>query len=832
MSKKNKPGWISMRRSGHGAIAAAVLLALGTTGCEYLGAFSKPYRPPDVVKVQPVKEEPKSADEDASKVQKPREKEYYPARGRTYGSPGETERSYGSAESGGSTVLGGGRGRPEREGKYTLNFDDADLGEVSKVILGDTLKVSYVLSPKVAGKVSLQTARPLADDELIPTLEMLLRMNGAVLIKEGSLYKIEPEVVGTINAPGARLGLSGDLPPGYQLRVVPLRYVSVQEMQKVIEPLMPPKSVIRADEVRNLLLLAGSSDELASVMDTIRIFDVDFMRGMSVAIFPLKNVDAATISGELESLLGSGSKGPMAGMLRLLPIERLNAVMAVSPQPRYLDEVEAWVERLDRYTTDKSGNMHVYRVQNVDAMELANTLGQIFGAGGRSGGPRASVAPGMSGASIGSGSFGSGSGSFGSGSGGFGSGSGSSFGGGSSSFGGGSSSFGGSGGGFSDGGDSFGSDGSSSSSFGGSPSSTSGSGFGSSSTGSSRGGFGSSSSSSGGGFGGGGSTGGSAGRRAGGRGGAAAMDLGNNIRVVADPANNALIIFAKPADYKEIESVIKELDVMPMQVLIDATVVEVALTGDLQYGLKWYFEQGESGWAQGSEIGAIATAAAGGFTYSLVNASKNIRVQLNLLAKDNKINVLSSPSLMVLNNQEAQINVGDRVPTPTATASNVLPGAATTTLTSTLQYQESGTSLRIKPRVNAGGLVIMDVMQEISTPTKVQVNGTDTFQFAQRKIHSSVAVPSGESLALGGLIQDKESDDVSGMPILSKIPYIGWLFSTTIKRKERTELVVLITPRTLEKRSDGTRVTNELRRRLTGFGDLEGTGQPAPGYSR
>jgi general secretion pathway protein D len=829
MSKKNKPGWVSMRRSGHGAIAAAVLLALGTTGCEYLGAFSKPYRPPESIKIQPVKEEPKSEADDASKDQKkPREKEYYPARGRTYGSPGETERSYGSAESGESKVLGGGRGRREREGKYTLNFDDADLGEVSKVILGDTLKVNYVLSPKVAGKVSLQTARPLADDELIPTLEMLLRMNGAVLIKEGSLYKIEPEVVGTINAPGARLGLSGDLPPGYQLRVVPLRYVSVQEMQKVIEPLMPPKSVIRADEVRNLLLLAGSSDELASVMDTIRIFDVDFMRGMSVAIFPLKNVDAGTIAGELESLLGSGSKGPMAGMLRLLPIERLNAVMAVSPQPRYLDEVETWVERLDRYTTDKSGNMHVYRVQNVDAMELANTLGQIFGTGGRSGGPRASVAPGMSGASIGSGSFGSGSG-------GIGSGSGSSFGGGSSSFGGGSSSFGGTGGGFSDSGDSFGSDGGSSSSFGGSSSSTSGSSFGSSSTGSSRGGFGGSSSSSGGGFGGSssfGSGGGSAGRRSAGRGGAAAMDLGNNIRVVADPANNALIIFAKPADYKEIESVIKELDVMPMQVLIDATVVEVALTGDLQYGLKWYFEQGESGWAQGSEIGAIATAAAGGFTYSLVNASKNIRVQLNLLAKDNKINVLSSPSLMVLNNQEAQINVGDRVPTPTATASNVLPGAPTTTLTSTLQYQESGTSLRIKPRVNAGGLVIMDVMQEISTPTKVQVNGTDTFQFAQRKIHSSVAVPSGESLALGGLIQDKESDDVSGMPILSKIPYIGWLFSTTIKRKERTELVVLITPRTLEKRSDGTRVTNEFRRRLTGFGDLEGTGQSEPGYPR
>ncbi|MBS1214445.1 MAG: gspD, partial [Proteobacteria bacterium] len=343
-------------------------------------------------------------------------------------------------------------------------------------------------------------------------------------------------------------------------------------------------------------------------------------------------------------------------------------------------------------------------------------------------------------------------------------------------------------------------------------SSTSGRGAGSTGS-SSSGGFGSGSS-----FGGGA---GSSGRRAGAR-GATAMDLGRETRVVADPANNALIIFAKPADYKEIEAVIKELDVMPMQVLIDATVVEVSLKGELQYGLRWYFEHRDMGFVRGNPTSSIAQAnLAGGFTYSMVNAAKDIRVQLDLLAANNKVNVLSSPSLMVLNNQEAQINVGDKVPTPTATASNVLPGAATTTLTSTLQYQESGTSLRLKPRVNAGGLVIMDVMQEISTPSKVTVNNTDTFQFAQRKIHSTVAVPDGESLALGGLIQDRESDAVTGIPILSQIPYLGWLFSTTIKSKERTELIVLLTPRTVNQKPDITRVTNEFRRRLTGFGNLE-----------
>ncbi|NJD07461.1 MAG: type II secretion system protein GspD, partial [Methylococcaceae bacterium] len=319
------------------------------------------------------------------------EKEYFPPSGPLLGSVGKS---------------GGTAGPAAKEGKYTLNFDDADLAEVAKVILGDTLKLNYVINPKVTGKVSLQTAKPLTDDEMIPTLEMLLHMNGAVLIKSGSLYKIEPEATATIDAPGIRSGL-GNLEPGYQLRVVPVRYVNVAELQKAIEPLMPPKSVVRADEARNMLLLAGTAEELESIMETIKLFDVDYMRGMSVAIYPVKNVDAPTIAEELDKLLGTGSKGPLAGMIRLLPIERLNAVMAVTPQAGYLEDVETWIERLDRYNTNRSSNLHVYRVQNVDAADLANTIGQIFGQGGRSGSRGGSVAPGMSGSSVsGSASFG------------------------------------------------------------------------------------------------------------------------------------------------------------------------------------------------------------------------------------------------------------------------------------------------------------------------------------------------------------------------------------------------------------------------------------------
>ncbi|MCI0667867.1 MAG: type II secretion system protein GspD, partial [Methylococcaceae bacterium] len=151
-------------------------------------------------------------------------------------------------------------GRLDQTGKYTLNFDDADLGEVAKVILSDTLGENYVLSPTVSGRVTLQTTRPLTREELIPTLEMLLRMNGAVLIQGEGGFRIEPAANALSGARSPQLGRIGQsIPDGFQIRVIPLRYIGVEEMQKVLEPLLPEKSIVRADKTRNLLVVAGTA---------------------------------------------------------------------------------------------------------------------------------------------------------------------------------------------------------------------------------------------------------------------------------------------------------------------------------------------------------------------------------------------------------------------------------------------------------------------------------------------------------------------------------------------------------------------------------------------
>jgi general secretion pathway protein D len=387
-----------MCKAKHRFVAIPLAALLGMSGCESLGPDpAKRLELPSNLAIDRKKgsdERPLQSEPLTTVPTRP--PEYYPATGSVIGP-------------GGPPGAGGGERASRKEGKYTLNFDDADLAEVAKTILDETLKINYILSPKVSGKVTLQTTRPLAEDELIPTLEMLLRMNGAVLIKDKDVYRIEPDATAIVDAPGAKLGVAGQsLPPGYQLRVVPLRYVGVQDMQKVLEPLMPPKSVVRADETRNILLLAGSQEELEAVLETIRLFDVDFMRGKSVAIFPLKNVEPQTIAEELDKVLGDTAKGPLAGVVRLMPIERLNAILAVTTQPRYLDEVETWVERLDRYTTHRAGGIHVYRVQNVDALELANTLSNIFGGGTGGGRGRPSLTPGAQGSTIGGGAFGTG----------------------------------------------------------------------------------------------------------------------------------------------------------------------------------------------------------------------------------------------------------------------------------------------------------------------------------------------------------------------------------------------------------------------------------------
>ncbi|MGZ8947495.1 MAG: type II secretion system secretin GspD, partial [Methylococcaceae bacterium] len=591
-------------------------------------------------------------------------------------------------------------------------------------ILSDILGQNYVLSPKVAGKVTLQTADPLSKDELIPTLEMVLRMNNAVLIKDASIYHIEPANEALFSSSFAAPSTAGK--NGFQVRVIPIRNVAVQDIINVIKPLVQEKTILNVDGTRNILIASGTPDELARVMDMVSTFDIDVLKGQSFGLFPLTHVEPETIIKELEAVFSKKGKEEENGFFRFIPVERLNAVMAITHQASYLKDIENWIFRLDRANTASGGGVNVYRVQNVDAEELASTLNEIF-TGIAKKEKSAKVAPGQNATEVTNKQ----------------------------------------------------------------PTEKQKS---SSSKSSAQ------------------------------TGDAEVANVGE-VRIISDVANNSVVIVATPQEYEVMLPVIKQLDVLPLQVLIDATVASVTLTDNLKYGIEWYLRQGNTAIGSGLsgvKLGDITTAAAAAFAtggLSLVQNSGSVQAILTAQADKGNVNVISSPSLMVLNNQEAKINVGDQVPIQTATSQ--LPtttGTTTGLLTSnSIQYKDTGVTLEVTPRVNANGMVILELHQIVSSVVPTTTGVTTSATINKQEIQSSVAVQDGETIALGGLIKENNSENKSGIPFLHELPWIGPLFGNTTYTETKNELVVLITPRVVKSKQDSRLVTNEFKRKLTGI---------------
>jgi general secretion pathway protein D len=306
------------------------------------------------------------------------------------------------------------------------------------------------------------------------------------------------------------------------------------------------------------------------------------------------------------------------------------------------------------------------------------------------------------------------------------------------------------------------------------------------------------------------------------------------VRIIPDVDNNALLIVATSGIHEKILSVLRKLDVAPRQVLIEATIAEVRLTDKLQYGMEWFFnnEVGDIGGNKFRGTGLVnangnvlkpalgaAAAASGGFTYALTKAGV-VRALLKMAASDSKLNVLSSPQLLALDNQTAEIRVGDQFPVLTSRAAAIggigTGGAVTATpLTSQVSYKDTGVLLTVTPRVNAGGRVTLEIRQEVTdVGAPVTVGGIQNFIFLQRTFESVVTVQSGQTIVLGGLIRSNDTYSNAGVPFLRNLPLIGGLFGTKNKETVRTELIVLMTPRVVRDQSEAQLVTEEFREKL------------------
>ncbi|MGF1631836.1 MAG: type II secretion system secretin GspD [Kiloniellaceae bacterium] len=609
----------------------------------------------------------------------------------------------------------------------TLNFVDADLREVIRAVLEDTLDLNYVVDPNVQGRVTLQTSRPLTPEQVLPTLEELLGMNGAALVESDGLFRVVPAERAGLGI--GNLSYDGPSGRGVTTRVIPLQFVSANELGAIAQSFVANPGSIRIDPGRNLLFVTGSRAEIASVNRLLAVLDVDWLAGMSFALQPLEAVTPEVIVAELQQILDDPNGPRLSDLVRFVPLDRMNAVLIVSKQPRYLDEARRWVARLDQGTSNTQ-RVHVYYVQNRRAADLADTLGNIFSASTATASlaGQAQIAPGLTPVTLTSEANVEG-------------------------------------------------DEAPLSLAPAAPSSLP-------------------------------PPGNASGTALGGSG---------EIRILADTASNSLVILATPEGYRQVEAALRRLDILPLQVLIEATLVEVTLNDSLEYGVRWFLESGNSSFTFSDAATDAGAAVLGssfpGFSY--VFDSNNIRATLNALRGITDVKFLSAPTLMVLDNETARLQVGDEVPVVTRTATSTVDDTAP--IVNTVEFRDTGVILNITPRVNASGLVILDIDQEVSEVTATTSSGIDSPTIQQRKVESTIAVQNGETVALGGLIRDRLEQGTTAIPILGDIPILGNLFKTTDNSSSRTELLVLIKPQVVRNQEDARAVTEELRRKLPGI---------------
>lgn len=597
-----------------------------------------------------------------------------------------------------------------------IDLDGVSISDAAQTIIGDILSANYVVDEGVSGTITIYTSTPVSRNSVLSIFEAALQAKGAALIEEGGIYRITTVEQALI---GPRSYTIGDVDRqsgvGFGVQVVPLRFISALEMERILKPISTAGAIVRVDTNRNLLVLNGSRRELDSLLEAIRLFDVDWLRGMSFALIPVRASEPKDLARELAEVFSTSDDGALAGMLKFIPNERLNAILAISTQPSYLDQARKWVERLDNPEATGGDQLFVYNVQNRPAKELAQVLNSFLSGTSSNQDSGGLVQPGATAVVSRT---------------------------------------------EADGQDNA---------------TTRQNSFGAPSIPDDR-----------------------------------ASGSNNNTRVVADDGNNSLLIYASPTEFQRIGNLLERLDLMPSQVMIEATIAEVTLNDELSYGLRWFFENAESQITfSDANNGAVAPSFPG---FSYLFTGNDAKVALSAISSITDVKVVSSPTLMVLDNRTARLQVGDQVPVATQSAVNI--ANPNTPIVNSVTFRDTGVILDITPRVNDSGMVVLEIGQEVSSVRSTTTSGIDSPTIQQRRIDTTVAIHDGDSLALGGLIEDSRNVTSAGVPFLEKIPLLGEAFKSKTKKVKRTELLILITPRIVRDRDEAQAATEEFRERL------------------
>jgi general secretion pathway protein D len=659
---------------------------------------------------------------------------------------------------------------PSPPGDLKFNFENTDVREVTKSILGDILQENYLIDPAVVGAVSLRMAKGIQRADLIPALEAILRQANAILVKDGALWRVQPAAAG-VRGVGRPSLLSRRANAGYGITLVPLKFIGVNEMMRLLDAIVKEPvgqggagGSVRPEPLRNMLILAGTPAEQQYILETIEMFDVDWMSGMSAGLFVLEHSDAKKVLEEVDKVMGglgqggpgaaaapAGGLGPLFGLVRVQLIERLNALLVISPQAHILTQAETWIRRLDRGGSADSTRLYVYNLQYTNAEKLAPILQSAMQgrASSTTSAPSAQTAPGQNILNIATPQAIP----------------------------------------------------TQTNPIAGQPAAIPVPARVQPATPAGAGGTG------------------------------AGTALARNATITADKDRNALIITATPAEYSAIEQAIKKLDLLPRQVMVEVTILEVDLTDEFALGVEWAARRKvDNPSVLGNYQGSTANVGSAGVGLSLTNKTVagsilnllDARLSANDGRKNTRIN--ASPKLMAVDNTPVTFNVGRSVSVQTGTVSTPGTTGTNNSTSSTFQYLQTGISVSITPRISAGGLVNLEITQEISEAVNSTTAGNPNPDISKTALKNTVLAQDGETIVMAGLIKEKAVDGSNGLPGASRVPLLGALFGRQTLNLDKTELLVLVRPVVVASIEQARDASEEIRGKMLRIGEAFGTG--------
>lgn len=694
-------------------------------------------------------------------------------------------------------------------GNLVLNLPGASLTEVIDT-LARVLKINYILDPRVKGNVTIQTYGEIKATNVRDLLDMILRINGFAMVQIGDIFRIVPmaEVQRLPMDPKVNPE-SKDIPVDEKmmLNLIFLKYTPAGEIQKLITPFLGEGAVASIYETANLLMILDNGRNMRRTMELISLFDSDTLAKQRIKMFELTYGKPSEVVKELESVFSGISLTKRSASVQFMPLDRLNTIIAIGPNPEVFGEVESWLKRLDVPVKAPVGGVenYVYRVKygRADTIALAVTMlysaqqdnpyammttlqtmmmmismtSMLSNLGNNNGnnGPNGAMGAG----GMGMGGMGGGMGMYGMG--------------GMGMYGmGGMGMYGMGGMGMYPG---MGMGGLFPGMMGGQVQPNAGA-F------SQQGGPQN-------------ATGNFVGQAGNGMAPPARVP-----KIVPNPFDNTLMLQCTPQEYEQLERLLNRLDLPPRQVLIEAKIYEVTLTGAFSSGVQAFLQRrgatgagGQSAVRQllGQTTGSGVALSAG----LLVGQSRELLGFLTMAEEQRKAKVVSAPTIIATDSIQASINIGTSVPVLTSQALTTAQSAGSSLFTNTVSQRNAGVNLSITARVLPSGIVTLIINQEISSPQAPAASAAiQSPSFSQRNVSTQVTVQDGDTIAIGGIITESDTMSTAGVPGLHKIPYLGAVFGSQSKSRERTELVVFMTPRVIYDTPEIQEASDEIRTRF------------------